>query len=145
MQKMQRQINELSDAFKAFQNPAPAPAPQPAPAPAGPSIEEIQAQHEAQAKSWAIERALLVAGCVDAQAALTHIKAEEVKLAEDGSIAEGLDVEAVKTAYPYLFQTNQPKPGTVSTSAASGGSGAPTGQAMTIRDGVKARAAAAKQ
>lgn len=131
LQKMRR---EIIDEVKGLINPK-----QPAPAPAGPSVEDLTAEHAAQAKSWAIERELLKSGCVDTEALMVHIKADEVKLAEDGkSIAEGLDLDELKKSYPYLFPQPTQTPQTVSTSANPGGAAKPA-QAMTIEQGLEMR------
>lgn len=137
-QKMQRMISEAVE--KALGGLLPAdpkptePAPTPAPTPAA-DIDTIRAEHDAQAKSWAIERELLKAGCVDADAAMVHIKADDVKLSDDGkSVSEGLDLEEIKKTYPYLFQESKK---TVSTTATPGGSKQNTTPA-SLREGVEA-------
>lgn len=114
LQKMRR---EIIDEVKGMLSPKPA-----EPAPAGPSVEELTAQHQAQAKTWAIERELLKSGCVDTEALMVHIKADDVKLSEDGkSITEGLDIEKLKETYGYLFDQPTETKQTVSTSAQLGG------------------------
>lgn len=141
-QKMQRVISEAAEAAvkKALEelhptDPKPTePTPTPAPTPT-PDVDAIRAEHDAQAKSWAIERELLKAGCVDADAAMVHIKADDVKLSDDGkSVSEGLDLEEIKKTYPYLFPV-QTQTQTVSTSATPGG-GSLSGEAKTIKDGL---------
>lgn len=131
-QKLQREFGEVKEfiaGLKKAQEPA---------APSEPDLDELNAKHAAEAKSWAIERELLKSGCVDTDALMVHIKADEVKLAEDGkSIAEGVDIEELKKSYPYLFPSptpTEPKK-TVSTSAGAGGASAPT-EAKTIKDGL---------
>ena len=139
-QKMQRVISEAAEAAvkKALEelhptDPKPT-EPTPTPTPAS-DIDAIRAEHDAQAKSWAIERELLKAGCVDADAAMVHIKANDVKLSDDGkSVSEGLDLEEIKKTYPYLFPV-QTQTQTVSTSATPGG-GSLSGEARTIKDGL---------
>ena len=118
-QKFQREFGEVKEfiaGLKKAQEPA---------APSEPDLDELNAKHAAEAKSWAIERELLKSGCVDTDALMVHIKADEVKLAEDGkSIAEGVDIEELKKSYPYLFPSptpTEPKK-TVSTSAVASGS-----------------------
>lgn len=90
-QKLQREFGEVKEfiaGLKKAQEPA---------APSEPDLDELNAKHAAEAKSWAIERELLKSGCVDTDALMVHIKADEVKLAEDGkSIAEGVDIEELK-------------------------------------------------
>lgn len=141
-QKMQRMVSEAVE--KALEGLLPAdpkptePAPTPDPTP---DVDALKAEHETQAKSWAIERELLKAGCVDADAAMVHIKADDVKLSDDGkSVSEGLDLEEIKKTYPYLFQTEDPKK-TVSTTATPGGSKQNTTPA-SLREGVEAAFAA---
>ncbi|MFR7658626.1 MAG: phage scaffolding protein [Eggerthellaceae bacterium] len=118
-QKLQREFGEVKEfinGLKKAQEPA---------APTEPDLDELNAKHAAEAKSWAIERELLKSGCIDTDALMVHIKAEDVKLAEDGkSIAEGVDIEELKKSYPYLFPSSTPTEPkkTVSTSAGSGGS-----------------------
>lgn len=145
-QKMQRVISEAAEAAvkKALEelhptDPKPTkPTPTPAPTPT-PDVDAIRAEHDAQAKSWAIERELLKAGCVDADAAMVHIKADDVKLSDDGkSVSEGLDLEEIKKTYPYLFQESKK---TVSTTATPGGSKQNTTPA-SLREGVEAAFAA---
>lgn len=118
-QKLQREFGEVKEfinGLKKAQEPA---------ASTEPDLDELNAKHAAEAKSWAIERELLKSGCIDTDALMVHIKADDVKLAEDGkSIAEGVDIEELKKSYPYLFPSSTPtKPKkTVSTSAGAGGS-----------------------
>lgn len=116
-QKLQREFGEVKDfieGLKKVQGPA---------APSEPDLDELNAKHAAEAKSWAIERELLKSGCIDADALMVHIKADDVKLAEDGkSIAEGMDIDELKKSYPYLFPSPTEPKKTVSTSAGAGGS-----------------------
>lgn len=135
-QKIQRMVSEaVEKALEGLLPADPKPTePTPAPTPA-PDVDAIKAEHETQAKSWAIERELLKAGCVDADAAMVHIKADDVKLSDDGkSVSEGLDLEEIKKTYPYLFPV-QTQTQTVSTSATPGG-GSLSGEAKTIKDGL---------
>lgn len=129
LQALERQIAEIKEALKK-EDSTPA-------EPAEPNLDEVKAQHASQAKNWAIERELLKAGCIDTDALMVHVKADEVKLSEDGkTISEGLDVDELKKSYSYLFPTQtDPKP-TVSTSANPGGAQAPT-EAMTIKQGLE--------
>nr|DAZ40259.1 MAG TPA: minor structural protein [Caudoviricetes sp.] len=129
--KLERMVVELKEQFEKG-NPTPAQT-----EPTEPNLDEVKAQHAAQAKNWAIERELLKAGCIDTDALMVHVKADEVKLSEDGkTISEGLDVDELKKSYSYLFPTQtDPKP-TVSTSANPGGAQAPT-EAMTIKQGLE--------
>lgn len=137
-QKMQRMISEAVEKAIGGLLPAdPKPTdPAPAPAPTStPDVDAIRAEHNAQVKSWAIERELLKAGCVDADAAMVHIKADDVKLSDDGkSVSGGLDLDEIKKTYPYLFPV-QAQTQTVSTSATPGG-GSLSGEARTIKDGL---------
>ena len=131
-QKMRREILEEVKGMLPKNEPA-------EPAPAEPNLDEINAQHQAQAKSWAIERELLKGGCVDTDALMVHIKTDDVKLAEDSkSITEGLDMEALKKSYPYLFPQPTQTPQTVSTSANPGGAAMPT-EAKNIKQGLEMR------
>ena len=133
-QKMQRMISEAVEKALGDLLPEDPKPTEPAPAPTH-DIDAIRAEHDAQAKSWAIERELLKAGCVDADAAMVHIKADDVKLSDDGkSVSEGLDLEEIKKTYPYLFPV-QTQTQTVSTSATPGG-GSLSGEARTIKDGL---------
>lgn len=131
-QKLQREFGEMKefiDGLKKAQEPA---------APSEPDLDELNAKHAAEAKSWTIERELLKSGCIDTDALMVHIKADDVKLAEDGkSIAEGMDIDELKKSYPYLFPSSTPTEPkkTVSTSAGAGGASAPT-EAKTIQDGL---------
>lgn len=137
-QKMQRMISEAVEKALGGLLPADPKPTEPVPTPA-PDVDAIRAEHDAQAKSWAIERELLKAGCVDADAAMVHIKADDVKLSGDGkSVSEGLDLEEIKKTYPYLFQESKK---TVSTTATPGGSKQNTTPA-SLREGVEAAFAA---
>lgn len=116
-QKLQREFGEMKDfidGLKKAQEPA---------EPSEPALDELSAKHAAEAKSWAIERELLKSGCIDTDALMVHIKADDVKLGEDGkTIAEGMDIEELKKSYPYLFPSSTEPKKTVSTSAGAGGS-----------------------
>lgn len=139
-QKIQRMVSEavekaLEGLLPADPKPTePDPTPTPTPIPT-PDVDAIKAEHETQAKSWAIERELLKAGCVDADAAMVHIKADDVKLSDDGkNVSEGLDLEEIKKTYPYLFQESKK---TVSTTATPGGA-KQKGIPNSLEEGVKA-------
>lgn len=133
-ERMKREMSEVKELIKSLQPQEPAPAPDPTP-----NLDEVKEKHQAEAKAWAIERELLKAGCVDADAAMVHINAAEIELAEDGKTVEkGLDLEEIKKSYPYLFpqQTNNT---TVSTNAQGASGGSKPTQAKTIAEGLKAR------
>lgn len=59
-------------------------------------------------KIAAMEKAILEAGGKNAKAILALIDADEVTLNEKGEL-EGLDLEAVKTEAPYLFNEKEEK------------------------------------
>lgn len=137
-ERMKREMSEVKELIKSLQPQEPAPA---APDPT-PDIDEVKEKHQAEAKAWAIERELLKAGCIDADAAMVHIDAAKVELAEDGkTIGEGLDLEEIKKAYPYLFP-QQVSNTTVSTNAQGSSGGGKPAQAKTIAEGLEARQAA---
>ncbi len=133
-ERMKREMSEVKELIKSLQPKEPA-----EPAEPKPNLDEVNAKHQAEAKAWAIERELLKAGCVDAEAAMVHVDVSKVELAEDGkTIGEGLDLEEIKKSYPYLFP--QPANNTkVSTNAQGSNGGGKPAQAMTIKEGLKAR------
>ena len=120
-QKIKRMISET--VTKVLEGLVPAQPQDPAPQPdLMPDVDAIKAEHAEAAKAWAIERELLKAGCVDADAAMVHIDASSVSLSDDGkTVVDGLDLDEVKKAYPYLFHSQQQLKQTVSTGAAPGG------------------------
>lgn len=134
-ERMKREMSEVKELIKSLQPQEPAPAtPDPTP-----NLDEVKEKYQAEAKAWAIERELLKAGCVDADAAMVHINAAEVELAEDGKTVEkGLDLEEIKKSYPYLFP-QQINNTTVSTNAQGAIGGSKPTQAKTIAEGLKAR------
>lgn len=99
-------------------------------------IDAINAKHAAEAKRWAVERALLTAECIDAVGAMAHIELDAVELADDGT-PKGVDVAKIKAEYPHLFKAAGTPAVTVSTGAPA--AGAPTsGPAKTIKEGLAA-------
>lgn len=137
-ERMKREMSEVKELIKSLQPQEPAPAASATPDPT-PNLDEVKEKYQAEAKAWAIERELLKAGCVDADAAMVHINAAEVELAEDGKTVEkGLDLEEIKKSYPYLFP-QQINNTTVSTNAQGAIGGSKPTQAKTIAEGLKAR------
>ena len=134
-ERMKREMSEVKELIKSLQPQEPAPATPDQ----TPNLDEVKEKYQAEAKAWAIERELLKAGCVDADAAMVHINAAEVELAEDGKTVEkGLDLEEIKKSYPYLFP-QQINNTTVSTNAQGAIGGSKPTQAKTIAEGLKAR------
>lgn len=114
-QKMQRMISEAVEKALGGLLPADPKPTEPAPTPT-PDVDAIRAEHDAQAKSWAIERELLKAGCVDADAAMVHIKADDVQLSDDGkSVSEGLVLMKsrrpirIYSLFKYKHKPSQPQ------------------------------------
>lgn len=100
------------------------------------SIEEVNAKHAAAAKAWAVERALLTAGCIDSVGAMAHVKMDAVELAEDGTLKE-FDAAKLAADHPHLFKAAATPAVTVSTGAPA--AGAPTSEpAKTIKEGLAA-------
>lgn len=98
-------------------------------------IDAINAKHAAEAKRWAVERALLTSECIDAVGAMAHVDLDGVELADDGT-PKGVDVAKIKADYPHLFKAAGPVP-TVTTGAAPAGS-PEAGPAKTIKEGLAA-------
>lgn len=82
------------------------------------ALEQAKADGEASAKNYAIETALLKAGCKDTVATMAHIDPSKVTV-KDGTV-EGIDVKALATNYPYLFGTTTQSTGGAPSGAAAG-------------------------
>lgn len=97
-------------------------------------IDAITEKHAAEAKRWAVEKALLTSECVDTVGALAHVAMDSVELGDDGSL-KGVDVEKLKADFPHLFKAAVQPAATVSTgSPAAGAPG--TSVAKSIKDGI---------
>lgn len=62
---------------------------------------DLESRMAAKDKEYAVEAALLKAGCRDTTAARAHVDMDAIKI-EDASL-KGLDIEAFKKDRPYLF------------------------------------------
>ena len=99
------------------------------------ALKALQADLDAKELTWDAEKALMQAGCVDTVALLAHVDAKDLKRGDDGQL-QGLDVEKLKAAHPYLFG-GATGAATVSTAASSQGS--PQHEAVkTIKEGLAA-------
>ena len=99
-------------------------------------LEALTARHEAEAKRWAVERALLTAGCIDTVGCMAHVDMDKVALADDGE-PKGFDAESLKRDLPHLFQQAR-QVRTVSTGAAPAGGEPPAPPSANIAEGVAA-------
>lgn len=99
-------------------------------------LAQLRTQMADQAKAFAVERALLMANCIDTAGAMAHITMADIKTAEDGAL-DGFDVDKLKADYPHLFAA-QTTP-TVSTGASPKGKPAANQQVMTVREALKER------
>lgn len=84
-------------------------------------FEAYKADASKRERRYAIDAALTKAGCIDVAAALSHVDPEAVKVGEGGEV-EGLDVEAMRKQYPYLFG-QRAKAGSTDAPAAGAASG----------------------
>lgn len=99
-------------------------------------LAQLRTQMADQAKAFAVERALLMANCIDTAGAMAHITMADIKTAEDGAL-DGFDEDKLKADYPHLFAA-QTTP-TVSTGASPKGKPAANQQVMTVREALKER------
>lgn len=77
------------------------------------ALTEANGRFEADRAKWAerekgllVANALAEAGCIDSTAAAAHVDLSQVGVGEDGSLS-GLDVDALRGSYPYLFGQRQ--------------------------------------
>lgn len=96
---------------------------------------EYDARMAVRDKEYALDTALLKAGCRDTKAARAHVDIESAKV-EDGKLV-GLDLEAFKKDKPYLFGQVE----THSSAAASSGAGALDPEKMSVSEYAEARKA----
>lgn len=82
------------------------------------ALEQAKADGEVSTKNYAIETALLKAGCKDTVATMAHIDPAKVTV-KDG-VVEGIDVKALATSYPYLFGTTSQSTGGAPSGVAAG-------------------------
>ncbi len=104
------------------------------------AVNEAKAAAQAQVKEIAVRAHLTTAGCLNAEAltAAAHIDASKVEVAQDGSVASGIDLDKLKASFPYLFQASTAAtPPTVTTGAAPAAT-ATGGEAKTIKEGLAA-------
>ncbi len=103
------------------------------------AVDEAKSAAQAQVKEIAVRAHLATAGCVNAEAlvAAAHMDVSKVEVAQDGSIASGVDLEKLKTGFPYLFQTTAAAPATVTTGAPAAAA-ATGGEAKTIKEALAA-------
>lgn len=64
------------------------------------AIKDEYARDKVTAK---LENELLKSGCIDTQALMAHVKLDDVQL--EGGKLEGVDLEELKSNYPYLFRS----------------------------------------
>lgn len=104
------------------------------------AVEEANAAAQAKVNEIAVRAHLATAGCLNAEAltAAAHIDASKIEVAQDGSVVSGIDLEKLKTDYPYLFQqVSASTPPTVTTAAAPAAP-ATGGEAKTIKEALAA-------
>ena len=104
------------------------------------AVNEANAAAQAKVNEIAVRAHLATAGCVNAEAlvAAAHMDVSKVEVAQDGSVVSGVDLEKLKTDYPYLFQqATAAEPPTVTTGAAPAAA-ATGGEAKTIKEGLAA-------
>lgn len=73
------------------------------------ALSKSNADFEATRQKWeqrerelAVSAQLAQAGCIDSAAACAHIDMANVQIGDDGKVS-GVDIEAMKGTYPYLF------------------------------------------
>lgn len=73
------------------------------------ALAKAQADYDASKAKWhqrerslAVGMALTQAGCIDPTAAVAHVDMDKVEIDDKGDV-KGLDLESMKTSYPYLF------------------------------------------
>lgn len=64
----------------------------------------LKEKWEQRERELVVSEQLAKAGCIDSAAACAHIDMAQVQVGEDGKVS-GVDVEALKASYPYLFGT----------------------------------------
>lgn len=105
------------------------------------AVNEANAAAQAKVNEIAVRAHLATAGCLNAEAltAAAHIDASKVEVAQDGSVVSGIDLEKLKTDYPYLFQqaSAAAEPPTVTTGAPAAAA-ATGGEAKTIKEALAA-------
>ena len=69
-------------------------------------FEATRQKWEQRERELAVSTELAQAGCIDAKAACAHIDLSQVTVGEDGKVS-GLDLEAMRGSYPYLFGVRQ--------------------------------------
>ncbi len=62
------------------------------------------ARWDAKVHALAVDAELAKAGCIDTDAARTHVDMSKVEVADDGKVS-GVDAKKLKETYPYLFGT----------------------------------------
>ena len=62
------------------------------------------AKWDAKVRALAVDAELAKAGCIDTDAARTHVDMTKVEVADDGKVS-GVDAKKLKETYPYLFGT----------------------------------------
>lgn len=96
---------------------------------------EFEARMAVRDKEYALDTALLAAGCRDTKAARAHVDMDGLKV-EGGRLA-GFDPESFKKDRPYLFGPAE----TQSSAAPSGGAGALDPEKMSMAEYAEARKA----
>lgn len=69
-------------------------------------FEATKQKWEQRERELAVSTELAQAGCIDAKAACAHIDLSQVAVGDDGKVS-GLDLDALKGSYPYLFGVRQ--------------------------------------
>ena len=69
-------------------------------------FEAVRRKWEERERELAVSTELAQAGCIDSKAACAHIDLSRVAVGEDGKVS-GLDIDALRGSYPYLFGVRQ--------------------------------------
>ena len=69
-------------------------------------FEAVRRKWEERERELAVSTELAQAGCIDSKAACSHIDLSRVAVCEDGKVS-GLDIDALRGSYPYLFGVRQ--------------------------------------